>query len=148
MLAITHSMREQYRSWTHLSWSGHLLLRRCPGLLQKRARTLKKARVSLAGGHILGYTLPAEAALLLRLTRGVGVCAYCPVRRLGLSAELVYAYASLKSRMAASPGGWSSTRVSQEKGARDLSSLQPLTMVCSKCWTFLVPGIWPRGVIQ
>lgn len=36
-------------------------------------------------------TLPAEADVLFLLVRGVGVCAYCPVLRLGLSAELVYA---------------------------------------------------------
>ena len=32
--------------------------------------------------------------------------------------------------MAACPGGWSSTRVSHEKGAKDLSSPQPFTMLC------------------
>lgn len=96
----------------------------------------------------LEYTLPAEADALLRLMRGVGVCVYCPVLRLGLSVELAYAYASLKSRMAASPGGWSSTRVSQEKGASDLSSLQPLTMVCSNRKTTLVLDCLHRGLIQ
>ena len=100
------------------------------------------------GCDIFGYTSRAEADVLLRLMRGVGVWVYCPVLRLGLSTELAYAYASLKSRMAASPGGWSSTRVSQEKGASDLSSLQPLTIVCTEGQTTLVPGCLHTGLIQ
>ncbi len=75
-------------------------------------------------------TLPDDVKRRLVLVRGVGVWAYWPVLRLGLSVDLAYAYASLKSRMAACPGGWSSTRVSHEKGAKDLSSPQPFTMVC------------------
>ena len=75
-------------------------------------------------------TLPDDVKRRLVLVRGVGVWAYWPVLRLGLSVDLAYAYASLKSRMAACPGGWSSTRVSHEKGAKDLSSPQPFTMMC------------------
>ena len=74
-------------------------------------------------------TLLPEPVRFLLLVKGVGVCAYCPVLRLGRSADFAKAYASLKSRMAASPGGWSSTLASQEKGAKDLSSPQPLTIV-------------------